>query len=158
MIVLIGTAGSGKSTFAQTHFLSTEILSSDFCRALISDDEANQEVTPHAFRLLHSIARKRLKVGRCTVIDATNVEQKSRLQLLDIARKKHAKSIAIVFNVPKEATIYRDKSRSRKVGAEVIHQQWELLQQSLPQLPFEGFDEIIELRNFRQINTVIIER
>lgn len=42
LVVLIGPSGSGKSTFARKHFLPTEILSSDACRALVSDEENNQ--------------------------------------------------------------------------------------------------------------------
>ncbi|HJZ54547.1 MAG TPA: AAA family ATPase, partial [Gemmataceae bacterium] len=56
LIVLVGPSGSGKSTFARRHFLPTEILSSDACRAMVSDDENNQAVTNEAFTLLHTIA------------------------------------------------------------------------------------------------------
>ena len=37
LVVLIGASGSGKSIFARTHFLPTETLSSDACRALVAD-------------------------------------------------------------------------------------------------------------------------
>ncbi len=82
LVVLVGTSGSGKSTFARTHFLPTEIVSSDFCRALVSDDENDLSVTDQAFELVHEIARKRLALGRLTVIDATNVRSEFRKLLV----------------------------------------------------------------------------
>jgi protein phosphatase len=73
LVVLVGASGSGKSTFAKTHFLPTEIVSPDFCRGLVSDDENNQEATKDAFDVLHYIASKRLTRMKLTVVDATNV-------------------------------------------------------------------------------------
>ena len=52
LVVLIGPSGSGKSTFARKHFRSTEILSSDFCRGMVGDDENDQAVTKDAFEVL----------------------------------------------------------------------------------------------------------
>src|SRR5690349_23182386 len=78
LIVLIGVSGSGKSSFAKKHFKRTEVLSSDECRALVSDDENNQSATTDAFDVLYYIAGKRLKSGLLTVIDATNVQKESR--------------------------------------------------------------------------------
>ena len=71
LIVLIGPSGSGKSTFARKHFLPTEVLSSDFFRGMISDDENNQAISAEAFDALHFLAAKRLALGKLTVIDAT---------------------------------------------------------------------------------------
>jgi predicted kinase len=73
LVVLIGVSGSGKSVFGRTHFRPTEVISSDFCRSLVADDENDQSATPDAFELLHYIIGKRLKAGRLTVVDATNV-------------------------------------------------------------------------------------
>src|SRR3954464_14630377 len=89
LVVLVGPSGSGKSTFARKHFLPTEGLSSDACRAMVSDDENNQAVTNEAFALLHYIAAQRLPLGRLTVIDATNVLPESRKPLVELARKYH---------------------------------------------------------------------
>src|SRR4030081_655533 len=100
LVVLIVPSGSGKSTFARKHFLPTEILSSDACRAMVSDEENNQTVTPDAFGLLHFIAAKRLALGRLTVIDATNVQPESRKPLIALARQYHCLPVAIVLNVP----------------------------------------------------------
>jgi hypothetical protein len=61
LVVLIGASGSGKSTFAARHFKHTEMLSSDFCRGLVTDDENDQSATRAAFEALHFIAGTRLE-------------------------------------------------------------------------------------------------
>src|SRR2546430_4630127 len=93
-VVLIGVSGSGKSTFARRHFKPTEILSSDFCRGMVSDDENDQAATKDAFQVLQFIAGKRLAVGRLTVIDATNVQPEARKPLVELARQYHCLPIA----------------------------------------------------------------
>ena len=82
LVVLVGASGSGKSTFARTHFLPTEVVSSDFCRGLVSDDDNAQDATGDAFELLHYIAGKRMTRGRLTVVDATNVQPEARKPLV----------------------------------------------------------------------------
>src|ERR1044071_3426635 len=71
LVALVGVSGCGKSTFARKHFVSTEVLSSDGFRALVSDDETDQTATTDAFDALYFIARRRLARGRLTVVDAT---------------------------------------------------------------------------------------
>ncbi len=100
LVVLIGPSGSGKSSFARDHFKRTEVLSSDFCRGLVSDDENDQSATNNAFDVLHYIARKRLATARITVIDATNVQPESRRPLISLAREFHVLPVAIVLNLP----------------------------------------------------------
>ncbi|HTQ09036.1 MAG TPA: AAA family ATPase, partial [Fimbriimonadaceae bacterium] len=78
LVVLIGASGSGKSTFARKHFLPTEVLSSDQCRGIVSDDENSQHATNDAFDVLYFILRKRLARGLLTVVDATNVRGEDR--------------------------------------------------------------------------------
>src|ERR1700720_3574045 len=100
LVALIGPSGSGKSTFARKFFLPTEILSSDACRAMVSDEENNQAVTNYAFEVLHFIAAKRLALGRLTVIDATNVQPESRSPLVELARQYHCLPVAVVLDMP----------------------------------------------------------
>ena len=114
LVVLIGPSGSGKTTFARRHFLPTEILSSDICRAMVADDENDQSVTPHAFEILHHIAAKRLELGKLTVIDATNVQPESRKPLARAGPANiHCLPVAIVFDLP-EQDLPRAKSRSSR--------------------------------------------
>src|SRR5215510_3420045 len=97
LVVLIGPSGCGKSTFARRHFKPTEIISSDLCRGLVSDDENDQSATEDAFDVLHYITAKRLAAGRLTVIDATNVQPTSRKPLVELARQYHLLPVAIVL-------------------------------------------------------------
>src|SRR3954467_4919600 len=121
LVVLIGPSGSGKSTFARKHFRPTEVLSSDACRAMLSDDENNQAVTGEAFALLHYIAAQRLALGRLAVIDATSVQPESRAPLVALARKYHCLPVAVVLNMPEEVCQERNRSRSdRAFGPHVI--------------------------------------
>src|SRR5678815_2354397 len=99
LVVLIGPSGCGKSTFARKHFLATEVLSSDFCRGLVSDDENNQAATKDAFEVLHFIAAKRLAAGKLTVVDATNVQPEARKPLVALARQYHVIPVALVLNL-----------------------------------------------------------
>src|SRR5213075_839543 len=95
LVVLIGPSGCGKSSFARKHFKPTEVLSSDFCRGLVSDDENAQDATGDAFDVLRYVAGKRLERGLLTVIDATNVQPESRAPLVELAREHDVLPVAI---------------------------------------------------------------
>jgi protein phosphatase len=124
LVVLVGVSGSGKSTFAARHFKPTEILSSDQCRALVSDDQNNQQVTTQAFEILHFIAAKRLEAGKLTVVDATNVQYEARKPLVELARRYHAIPVAIVLDLPERICQDRNVARpDRSFGSHVIRQQ-----------------------------------
>src|SRR5688572_25575009 len=132
LVVLIGPSGSGKSTFARKHFLQSEVISSDYCRGLVSDDENDQAATGDAFEVLHFIAAKRLARGRLTVVDATNVQPESRAPLVQLARQYHCLPVAIVFDLPEGLCHERNRGRQeRAFGPHVIRQQKTQLRRSL---------------------------
>src|SRR5438445_1826491 len=148
LVVLIGPSGSGKSTFARKHFLPTEILSSDACRALVSDHENDQSVTNDAFAVLHFIAAKRLALGRLTVVDATNVQPEARKPLVELARQYHCLPVAIVLNLPERLCQDRNQARKeRDFGPHVIRQQHSQLRRSLRGLAREGFRHVFVLES-----------
>ena len=121
LVLLIGPTGSGKSTFARRHFKETEIVSSDFCRALVADDENDQSATGDAFDLLRYIAAKRLKERRLTVIDATNVRAEDRKVLIDLAREYHALVVGFVFFIDQRICLERNANRpNRDFGSHVV--------------------------------------
>lgn len=159
LVILMGTSGSGKSTFAKKHFLPTEVISSDYCRGLVSDDENNQACSRDAFEVLHFIAAKRLTAGKLTVVDATNVQAESRQKLIALARKHHVIPVAIVLNVPRELCIERNAARpDRQFGRGVIWGQADSLRRSLRGLKREGISQVAILNSQEEIDNVRIER
>ncbi|ROQ70374.1 polynucleotide 3'-phosphatase /polynucleotide 5'-hydroxyl-kinase /polynucleotide 2',3'-cyclic phosphate phosphodiesterase [Streptomyces sp. 840.1] len=148
LVVLIGASGSGKSTFAQRHFRPTEIISSDFCRGLVADDENDQSASRDAFDVLHYIAGKRLAAGRLTVVDATNVQPESRRQLVKLAREHDVLPIAIVLDLPEEVCQARNAARPDRagMGRHVVQRHLRELRRSLRGLEREGFRKVHILR------------
>ncbi|MFI7010852.1 polynucleotide kinase-phosphatase [Streptomyces sp. NPDC050145] len=153
LVVLIGASGSGKSTFARAHFKATEIISSDFCRGLVADDENDQSASRDAFDVLHYIAGKRLAAGRLTVVDATNVQQESRRQLVQLAREHDVLPIAIVLDVPEDVCAARNAQRTDRADMprRVITRHTRELRRSLRHLEREGFRKVHVLRGVEEI-------
>ncbi|HWB93792.1 MAG TPA: AAA family ATPase, partial [Puia sp.] len=160
LIVLIGASSSGKSTFARKHFKPTEIVSSDFCRAVVSDDENSMAASGDAFELARYIAAKRLKNGLLTVIDATNVQEGARKEWIKVAREYHVLPVAIVINIPEQVCEARHAARSdRQFGKHVIPQQISQLRRGLRKLKAEGFRYVYELDNPEEVEVIAgIER
>jgi protein phosphatase len=159
LVVLVGLSGSGKSTFARRHFLATEILSSDACRGMVSDDETDQSASADAFAVLHTIAGKRLRRGRLTVIDATNTSLEARKSLLEIAREHYVQCVAIVFDLPEQVLAARNRERTdRRFGSHVLRNQRSNLRSSIPGLQKEGFRHLWVLRSPEEVDAVTLER
>jgi len=159
LVVFVGASGSGKSSFARKHFLSTEVLSSDYCRGLVSDNENDLSATNDAFAVLHFIASKRLAAGRLTVVDATNVQLEARKPLVELARQFHCLPVAIVLNLPEKLCHERNQSRSdRNFGPHVVRQHTQQLRRSLRGLQREGFRHVFVLSSVEEIDAAFIER
>jgi polynucleotide kinase-phosphatase len=159
LVVLVGPSGSGKSSFARKHFRETEILSSDRCRGLVSDDENSQAATNDAFDVLHFIARKRLAAGRLTVIDATNVQLEARKPLVALAREFHCLPVALVLNLPEKVCQERNRTRpDRDFGNHVIRQQAQQMRRSIRGLEREGFRHVHVLSSPEEVDAVVLER
>jgi protein phosphatase len=159
VVTLIGPSGSGKSSFARKHFRPTEILSSDFCRGLVSDDENNQASTNDAFEVLHYIAAKRLAAGKFVVIDATNVQSEARKPVIELARRFHCLPVAIVFDLPEKLCHERNRNRpDRSFGPHVVRQQSQQLRRSFRNLEREGFRKVHILRSPEEVDAAEIVR
>jgi protein phosphatase len=159
LVVMIGPSGCGKSTFAAKHFTATEVLSSDACRGLVSDDPNDQSATKDAFEVLHFIASKRLEAGRLTVVDATNVQPESRKPLIALARQYHVLPVAIVLNLPERLCADRNKSRAdRNFGPHVVRNQSQELRRGIRSLDREGFRHVHILKTPEEVEAAIIDR
>ena len=155
LVLLIGSSGAGKSTFAARHFQPTEILSSDRCRAMICDDESDQTINTEAFELLHLIAQLRLQRQKLTVIDATNLQFRDRQPLLSLAQAARVPAVAIVFNISLETCLAYNQARpGRQVTLDVLEQHQQLLEQTRSSIQTEGFSHIypLEKTDLPQLN------
>ncbi len=159
LVVLIGASGSGKSSFARAHFKPTEVISSDFCRGLITDDENNQAASRDAFALVDFIASKRLEQPRLTVIDATSVQREARRSLVELARRHDLFPVAVVLNMPESLCLARNKERpDRDFGPHVVRQQRAQLRKSLRHLRREGFRHTWVLSDPEEVEAVTVTR
>lgn len=159
LVLLVGPSGSGKSSFGRKHFLPTEVVSSDFCRGLVSDSENDQSATGDAFDILGAIVRKRLARGKLTVVDATNVQPEARKSLIELAREYHVFAVAIVFDLPEKLCHERNASRpDRQFGPHVVRNQCQQLRRGLRGLEREGIRYIFKLSSPEEVDSVMIDR
>ncbi|CAI8045107.1 Bis(5'-nucleosyl)-tetraphosphatase PrpE [asymmetrical] [Geodia barretti] len=159
LVALIGPTGSGKSSFAASHFKPTEVVSSDVCRATVADDATDQAATPDAFALVNFIAATRLRAGRLTVIDATSVQPEARKTLVALAREHDCLPVAIVLNMPESLCLARNKDRpDRQFGPQVVRRQAEQLRRSLRGLKREGFRHVFVLDSPEEVEAAAVER
>ena len=159
LVCLVGVTGSGKSTFAARNFLPTEVISSDFCRGLVADDENDQSATGDAFDVLNYIAGKRLAAGRLTVVDATNVQPDARKKLVALAKEHDVLAVAIVLDVPERVCLDRNATRpDRDFGPHVVRRQRDLLRRSLRGLQREGFRTVHVLKTPGEVDAATIVR
>ncbi len=157
LVALVGISGSGKSTFAGRHFASSQVLSSDAFRAMVADDENDQSASAEAFDALHYVAGKRLRAGRLTVVDATNLQPHARAALVRVAREHDVLPVAIVLDVPEALAWERTEARSdRTFGRQVLARMSRDLRRSYGQLAREGFRKVHVLRGTEEIEAAEI--
>lgn len=161
LVVLVGAAGSGKTTFAARHFAADEVLSSDALRAAISGDAADQRATRPAFAALHRMLARRLLAGKLTVVDATNVTPAARRALLRRAAAAGVPAVAIVLDLPPALVHARNAARpGRTVPADAVAVQLADLGTTLRAggLEAEGFALVARLGDPAEVERVRIER
>lgn len=159
LVVLVGPTSAGKSSFARRHFLPTEVVSSDVCRALVDDDELSLEANEDAFDLVHIIAAMRLRRGRLTVVDATNLQRAARWPLLEIARDHHCPAVAIAFDLDERTLLERNDARSdRRLPEHVVKRHASQMRSALRALDREGFARVDVLRSVDEVDAATLVR
>lgn len=147
IVVLCGPAACGKSTFAQRHFRPTQIVSSDWARAHVCDDERDQRFNTQAFALVHFVVEQRLTANRLCVVDSTALTPQARRELLDLAKKFQVPTTLMLFNAPLEICLERDDKRERSVGKVIVERQYRAFEQTKATIGQEGFDQVVEFQD-----------
>ena len=148
LVVLVGAAGSGKSTFAARWFDPSEVLSSDAFREILTGDAADQRATKTAFSIIHREVTKRLAAGRTVVVDATSADRHARRALVVRAGFAGVPALAIVFALPREVVLARNAARAERVVApESVERHLDRVEAGLPTIGDEGFERVVVIRS-----------
>jgi protein phosphatase len=159
LVTLVGASGSGKSTFARERFGQYEIVSSDACRAMVSDDETDQDATKDAFEVLGFVVGKRLDRGRLTVVDATNAQRDARKHVIELARAHDVLPVAIVLDLPLDECLGRNAGRGdRALPERVVRRQHDQVRRAVGGLQREGFRQVHVLRTVEEVESATITR
>lgn len=157
LVILIGPAATGKSTWAKRHFLPTQIVSSDACRAMVSDNEADQEASRDAFFLFYRIINDRLKRGLVTIADSTALTYHARMELLRLANNYGRPTVGLIFAMSANTQIYWNQNRSRHVPEGVLADQRVMLQKTLQHISDEEFTHIVVLHTQEEVESTVVK-
>ena len=114
----------------------------------MGESAADQSATGDAFKILHVLARARLRRGLTTVVDATNLTTRARGALLRIARQAARPTVAVVFDVSLQRCLRQNARRpGRAVPEAVVRRQQQAFPEVLACLPSEGYAAILHLRD-----------
>jgi predicted kinase len=141
LVVLIGAAGSGKSTFAQRNFPHEAIVASDVLRRA-RHGRGGTRRRNDVFDEVHALVEQRLQAGQLTVVDATNTDWMRRGELIRTARKYDRPAVAVVFDLPLETCLAQNSGRPQAVPPHIVRRQVAAVQNDISRLDLEGFSEI----------------
>jgi predicted kinase len=157
LVLLIGAAGSGKSTFAERNFPPEAVLSSDRLRMAIAGTEADQRYNDAVFGQIHQLLDERLAEGELVVVDATNTEWAARSELIRIAQRHHRPATAIVLHLPLELCLERNAARARRVRPAAVGRQIAELARDVDRLDLEGLLPVYVLRSAEEVDRTTVE-
>jgi polynucleotide kinase-phosphatase len=173
IVLLVGPSNSGKSTLlkrllANEQLLSSEVVSSDDFRVLVSDiefidwkqrptDEADalydqyQKISEEAFALMDSLVETRCKLNKLTIVDATHLHPDDRKRYISIARNNHVPIVAIILDVDQDILLERDELRDNPRGKRRIKQQYQVFKREKRFIKKEGYHATYFVQNTDEI-------
>ena len=138
----VGLPGSSKSTWAETHKdeLNVVIHSSDSIREELFGNANDQSKNTEVFEILHKRIKDDLRAGKNVVYDATNLNRKRRIHMLqNELRDIPCEKVCVLFATPYEMCLARNFARDRQVPDGVMARMYKSFETPCLQ---EGFDDI----------------
>jgi alkanesulfonate monooxygenase SsuD/methylene tetrahydromethanopterin reductase-like flavin-dependent oxidoreductase (luciferase family)/predicted kinase len=140
LVLLVGAAGSGKSTWAAARYRDVEVVSSDALRALVGSGTADLDASADALRLLDQIVEGRARRGLTVVVDTLGLDPARRSAWAAVGRESGLPLVAVVLDTPAAVCRARNAARDRPVPAGVLAGQLHRVREVGPQLEREGWD------------------
>jgi len=154
LVVLVGPAGAGKSTWAVRRYRDAEIVSSDGLRERVGSGPADLDASTDAFAVLESIVAARLRRGLTTVVDTLGLDAARRRDWLAAGRAAGLPCVAAVFDTPAELCRSRNRQRDRPVPAPVLTAQVRRMADVAAEITAEGWDLVVRLDGGEQAPAV----
>lgn len=176
IVLLVGPSNSGKSTLLKSmienkKILSSEVVSSDEFRVLVSNiefidwrerpkDEADclfdeyQSISKEAFSMMDSVIEARCRLNKLTFVDATHLHPDDRKRYISLARKKHVPIVTVVLDIPLDTLIERDDQRDDPRGKRRIKQQYQVFKREKRFIKKEGYTSTYFLNETNNIELV----
>jgi F420-dependent oxidoreductase-like protein len=139
LVVLVGVAGAGKSTWARRWFEPASIVSADDLRAVVGHHRHDLRATNDATEVLELIVTKRLRRGLLTVIDSTALDPAVRTRYRNLAAAVGVACHAVVVDTPERETRSRNRSRPEAVPSAVVTSQLKALPAAIAAMASEPF-------------------
>lgn len=147
LVVLVGAAGSGKSTWAAENYRAAEVVSSDALRDVVGSGPADLDASEEAFDLLDRIVAARARRRLTVVVDTLGLDPARREAYLGVARTQRLPSVAVVLDTPAAVCRERNSQRDRPVPAPVLAAQLRRMRSTAVELEAEGWDLVHNVRH-----------
>ncbi|MEP6630614.1 MAG: LLM class flavin-dependent oxidoreductase [Lapillicoccus sp.] len=142
VVVLVGAAGAGKSTWAAAHYRAAEVVSSDALREVVGTGPADLDASADAFDLLDRILAARARRGLTVVVDTLGLDPARRAAFRAVARDHGLAAVAVVLETPATVCRERNTARDRPVPAAVLTAQLRRMRTVRTELDLEGWDAV----------------
>jgi predicted kinase len=149
LVVLIGAAGSGKTSWAQDGYAPNQIVSSDALRAAVGRDESDLAASDEAFALLQSIVEARSRRRLTTVVDTTGLDPDFRARMRATALAHSLPCHAVLFLAPVGIAKRRNAQRAKRVPDKVIADQVKRI---------DELSSTIDSESFQSVHRIVAER
>ena len=144
LVVLIGPAGAGKSTWAHRRYRAQEVVSADQLRSIVGSGEHDLEASGDAFALLDQIVAARLRRGLTTVVDTLGQDAVRRRSQRELARLAGLPAVAVLLSTSAAACRQRNRARDQPVPAAVLDAQLRRMRPVAEEVAAEGWDVVLD--------------
>jgi alkanesulfonate monooxygenase SsuD/methylene tetrahydromethanopterin reductase-like flavin-dependent oxidoreductase (luciferase family)/predicted kinase len=143
LVVLIGPAGAGKSTWAAERYRPPEVVSADHLRSVVGSGERDLEASADAFALLDQIVAARLRRGLTTVVDTLGQDPARRRGQRELARQAGLPAVVVLLSTSPAVCRQRNRARDQPVPVTVLDAQLRRMRSVIEEVAAEGWDVVV---------------